>query len=236
MQKEQESPSVMTALLFGPSCAIVILIYIDVYNYFTSCLQTVIFHRGGIPMKVILLNGSRREKGCTYTALSVVADTLRENGIDAEIIHAVPDKAVVTAVAEKMQSADGLVIGSPVYWASPTGEIVSFMDQLAGMAGNALVHKVGATVASARRAGTTATLDVLNKYLSYHQMISVASSYWPMVHGNTPDEVRRDEEGLQIMRTLGRNMAWILQCIEAGKKAGIAAPETEAKIMTNFIR
>ena len=178
-------------------------------------------------MKVILLNGSRREKGCTYTALSVVADTLRENGIDAEIIHAVPDKAVVTAVAEKLNTADGLVIGSPVYWASPTGEIMSFMDQLAGMAGSALVHKVGATVASARRAGTTATLDVLNKYLAYHQMISVASSYWPMVHGNTPDEVKR---------TLGRNMAWILKCIEAGKKAGIDAPQTEAKIMTNFIR
>ena len=91
-------------------------------------------------------------------------------------------------------------------------------------------------VASARRAGTTATLDVLNKYLAYHQMVSVASNYWPMVHGNTPEEVKKDEEGLQIMRTLGRNMAWILKCIEAGKKAGIEAPVTEAKIMTNFIR
>lgn len=187
-------------------------------------------------MKVILLNGSRREKGCTYTALSVIADTLKENGIDAEIIHAVSDTATVNAVAEKMKTADGLVIGSPVYWASPSGEIVSFMDQLAGKAGAALVHKVGATVASARRAGTTATLDVLNKYLAYHQMVSVASNYWPMVHGNTPDEVRQDAEGLQIMRVLGRNMAWILKCIEAGKKAGITAPETEAKIMTNFIR
>ncbi|MCI5531832.1 MAG: flavodoxin family protein [Caecibacter massiliensis] len=187
-------------------------------------------------MKVILLNGSRREKGCTYTALSVVADTLKENGIDAEIIHAIPDTAAVNAVAEKMKTADGLVIGSPVYWASPSGEIVSFMDQLAGKAGAALVHKVGATVASARRAGTTATLDVLNKYLAYHQMVSVASNYWPMVHGNTPDEVRQDAEGLQIMRVLGRNMAWILKCIEAGKKAGISAPETEAKVMTNFIR
>ena len=187
-------------------------------------------------MKVILLNGSRREKGCTYTALSVVADTLKENGIDAEIIHAIPDTATVNAVAEKMKTADGLVIGSPVYWASPSGEIISFMDQLAGKAGAALVHKVGATVASARRAGTTATLDVLNKYLAYHQMVSVASNYWPMVHGNTPDEVRQDAEGLQIMRVLGRNMAWILKCIEAGKKAGISAPETEAKVMTNFIR
>ena len=187
-------------------------------------------------MKVILLNGSRREKGCTYTALSVIADTLKENGIDAEIIHAVPDTATVNTVAEKMKTADGLVIGSPVHWASPSGELVSSMDQLPGKAGAALVHKVGATVASARRAGTTATLDVLNKYLAYHQMVSVASNYWPMVHGNTPDEVRQDAEGLQIMRVLGRNMAWILKCIEAGKKAGITAPETEAKIMTNFIR
>lgn len=187
-------------------------------------------------MKVILLNGSRREKGCTYTALSVVADTLKENGIDAEIIHAVPDAATVNAVAEKMKTADGLVIGSPVYWASPSGEIISFMDQLAGKAGAYLTHKVGATVTSARRAGTTATLDVLNKYLAYHQMVSVASNYWPMVHGSTPEDVRQDAEGLQIMRILGRNMAWILKCIEAGKKAGIAAPETEAKVMTNFIR
>ena len=187
-------------------------------------------------MKVILLNGSRREKGCTYTALSVVADTLKENGVDAEIVHAVPDDATVNAVAEKLKTADGLVIGSPVYWASPSGEIISFMDKLASKAGALLAHKVGATVASARRAGTTATLDVLNKYLAYHQMVSVASNYWPMVHGNTPDEVKKDAEGLQIMRILGRNMAWILKCIEAGKKAGIDAPETEAKVMTNFIR
>ena len=135
-----------------------------------------------------------------------------------------------------MKTADGLVIGSPVYWASPSGEIISFMDKLAGTAGAELVHKVGATVASARRGGTTATLDVLNKYLSYHQMVSVAGNYWPMVHGNTPAEVQQDKEGLQIMRILGRNMAWVLKCIEAGKKAGIEAPKTEDKIFTNFIR
>lgn len=187
-------------------------------------------------MKVILLNGSRREKGCTYTALSVVADTLREEGIDAEVIHAIPSDEAVSAVAEKVKNADGIVIGSPVYWASPSGEIVMFMDKLAGKAGAALAHKVGATVASARRAGTTATLDVLNKYISYHQMISVGSNYWLMVHGNTPQEVMRDEEGLQIMRVLGRNMAWILKCIEAGKKVGITVPEAEGKIKTNFIR
>ena len=188
-------------------------------------------------MKVILLNGSRREKGCTYTALSVVADTLKENGIDAEIVHALPDDAIVDAVAEKMKTADGLVIGSPVYWASPSGEIISFMDKLAGKAGADLTHKVGATVTSARRAGTTATLDVLNKYLSYHQMVSVASNYWPMVHGNTPEEVRQDEEGLQIMRVLGRNMAWFLKLKEAGEKAGVPLPkQEEVRIATNYIR
>ena len=187
-------------------------------------------------MKVILLNGSRREKGCTYTALSVVADTLKENGIDAEIVHAVPDDATVDAVAEKMKAADGLVIGSPVYWASPSGEIISFMDKLAGKAGAALTHKVGATVASARRAGTTATLDVLNKYLAYHQMVSVASNYWPMVHGNTPEEVRQDAEGMQTMRNLARNLLWMVQCIQAGKAAGLQPPQAESEARTNFIR
>ena len=187
-------------------------------------------------MKVILLNGSRREKGCTYTALSVVADTLKENGIDAEIVHAVPDDATVDAVAEKIKAADGLVIGSPVYWASPSGEIISFMDKLAGKAGAALTHKVGATVASARRAGTTATLDVLNKYLAYHQMVSVASNYWPMVHGNTPEEVRQDAEGMQTMRNLAKNLAWMMKCFEAGKVAGVPLPETERGNQTNFIR
>lgn len=187
-------------------------------------------------MKVILLNGSRREKGCTYTALTVVADTLREEGIDAEVIHAIPTDDVISAVAEKVKTCDGVVLGSPVYWASPSGEMVLFMDKLAGKAGAYLAHKVGATVTSARRAGTTATLDVLNKYIAYHQMVNVGSSYWPMVHGNTPEEVMKDEEGLQIMHVLGRNMAWILKCIDAGKKAGIAVPEKETPIKTNFIR
>lgn len=187
-------------------------------------------------MKVILLNGSRRENGCTYTALTEVSNALQDNGIDTEIIHALPTDASVKTVADKLKAADGLVIGSPVYWASPSGEIVTFMDKLAAAAGPSLFHKVGAAIASARRAGTTATLDVLNKYLQYHQMVIVSSNYWNMVHGNTPEEVRQDKEGLQIMRVLGRNMAWLLKCIEAGKKAGINVPEAEPKIMTNFIR
>lgn len=187
-------------------------------------------------MNVILLNGSRREHGCTCTALSVVADALKENGIHTEIIHAVPSDETVAMVAEKLKTADGIVIGSPVYWASPSGEIITFLDKLAGTAGSSLVHKVGAVVASARRGGTTATLDVLAKYIEYHEMILATSNYWPMVHGNTPDEVKQDKEGIQIMHVLGNNMAWILKCIEAGKKAGINPPAAEPKVKTNFIR
>lgn len=104
------------------------------------------------------------------------------------------------------------------------------------MAGKDMLHKPAAAVASARRAGTTATLDVLQKYFSYHEMPVVSANYWNMVHGNTPAEVQQDEEGLQIMRTLGSNMAWLLKCIEAGKAAGITTPQAEDKIKTNFIR
>lgn len=187
-------------------------------------------------MKVLLLNGSRREKGCTYTALSEIAQTLEKQGIQAEIIHAVPETEIIKSVAEKVKTADGLVVGSPVYWASPSGEIISFMDRLSSLAGKDLLHKPAAAVASARRAGTTATLDVLFKYFTYHQMPIVSANYWTMVHGNTPEEVKKDEEGMQIMRVLGNNMAWLLKCIEAGKNNGVQIPETEAKIMTNFIR
>ena len=121
-------------------------------------------------MKVLLLNGSRREKGCTYTALCEIAQTLEQNGVESEIVHAVPTMDNIKSVAEKMKTVDGLVVGSPVYWASPSGEIMEFMDRLASLAGKDMLHKPAAAVASARRAGTTATIDVLNKYFSYHQM------------------------------------------------------------------
>ena len=145
-------------------------------------------------------------------------------------------KKYAAAAAAFMKEADALIVGSPVYLASPSGQIIEFMDKFASKAGKDMIHKPAAAVASARRAGTTATLDVLIKYFTYHQMPVVSGNYWTMVHGNTPDDVRKDAEGLQIMRTLGNNMAWLLKCIEAGKKAGIDAPETEQKIMTNFIR
>lgn len=193
-------------------------------------------------MKVLLLNGSRREKGCTYTALSLVAKELEAAGIDTEIIYiglnAVNGKldALVKDVAAKMKETDGLVVGSPVYYASPTGEIQVFLDRFAGVAGADLRHKPAAAIASARRAGTSTTLDVLNKYLMYNEMPVVSSNYWNMVHGNTPEEVLQDKEGVQIMETLGRNMAWLLKSIEAGKKAGVEEPSKPVKVMTNFIR
>ena len=193
-------------------------------------------------MKVLLLNGSRKEKGCTYTALSLVAKQLEAAGIDTEIIYiglnAINSKLdeLVKDVAAKMQDADGLVIGSPVYYASPSGEIQVFLDRFAGVAGAALRHKPAAAVASARRAGTSTTLDVLNKYLMYNEMPVVSSNYWNMVHGNTPEEVLQDKEGVQIMETLGKNMAWLLKSIEAGKKAGVEEPAKPVKVMTNFIR
>lgn len=193
-------------------------------------------------MKVLLLNGSRREKGCTYTALSLVAKELEAAGIDTEIIYiglnTVNGKldALVKDVAAKMKEADGLVVGSPVYYASPTGEIQVFLDRFAGVAGADLRHKPAAAIASARRAGTSTTLDVLNKYLMFNEMPVVSSNYWNMVHGNTPEEVLQDKEGVQIMETLGRNMAWLLKSIEAGKKAGVEEPSKPVKVMTNFIR
>ena len=193
-------------------------------------------------MKVLLINGSPHEKGCTYTALSLVAKELEKAGIDTEIIYvglnAVNGKLddLVKEAAAKAKEADGFVFGSPVYYASPTGEIQVFLDRFAGVAGADLRHKPAAAIASARRAGTSTTLDVLNKYLMYNEMPVVSSNYWNMVHGNTPEEVLQDKEGVQIMETLGKNMAWLLKCLEAGKKAGVEEPAKPAKVMTNFIR
>ncbi len=193
-------------------------------------------------MKVLLINGSRREHGCTYTALSEISSILKDEGIDSEIVF-VGYQAIngnidelVDKVTEIAQDVDGIIIGSPVYFASPTGEIISFLDRLFVSAGDALCHKPAAAITSARRAGTTATLDVLNKYFAYNQMPIVTSNYWNMVHGNYPDEVKQDEEGMQTMEILARNMAWILKCIEAGKNAGIKEPDLPEKKRTNFIR
>jgi len=193
-------------------------------------------------MKVLMINGSRNAAGCTFTALSEIAKELNAEGIDTEILHvgkgAVDGKVneMVQAAIEKMKESDGLIIGSPVYYASPSGEVIAFLDRFFGAGAQVLRHKPAAAIASARRAGTTSSLDVLNKYIQYSEMPLVTSNYWPMVHGSVPADVLKDEEGIQIMHLLGKNMAWILRCIEVGKKAGIEAPAEVEKIKTNFIR
>lgn len=193
-------------------------------------------------MKVILINGSRRKSGCTYTALTEAASALKKEGIETEIFFVGTDAVngnidrAVKAAGEKVKEADGIIIGSPVYYASPSGEVLSFLDRLFWLYGEDMKHKPGAAVVSARRAGTTASLDVLNKYFMINEMPVVSSQYWNMVHGNSPEEVRKDEEGMQIMRTLGRNMAWLLKCIAAGKEKGIVPGPAEKRAHTNFIR
>ncbi len=206
-------------------------------------------------MKVLLINGSPHEKGCTYTALCEAASVLEKEGIEAEILHIASSPVggcmgcgackklgkcvqgdIVNEFLKKAKEADGFIFGSPVHFAGATGALTSFMDR-AFYAGSTLVqNKPAAAIASCRRGGATATFDQLNKYFAIRSMPIVTSQYWNMVHGNTPDEVRQDKEGMQTMRTLAQNMAWILACIEAGKKAGVTAPTYEAPQKTNFIR
>lgn len=206
-------------------------------------------------MKVLLLNGSPNEKGCTYTALTEVANALESCGVETELLWLGREPLagcsgcgacgklgkcvhgdVVNAAAEKARACDGLVVGSPVHYAAAPGQLTSALDRLFFSAGSALRFKPGAAVVSARRAGTTAALDQLNKYFTINQMPVVSSRYWNMVHGSCPDDVRKDEEGLAVMRTLGRNMAWLLKSIEAGRSAGLELPEQEPPVRTNFIR
>lgn len=208
-------------------------------------------------MNVLLINRSSRQTGCTYTALSEVASALQAEGVETELYH-LGSKPLRDCIAcEKCaeldnvcrfnddpinecirlaEQADGFVFGTPVYYAHPSGRILSALDRMFYAGKRAFAHKPGAAVASARRAGTTASLDVLNKYFTISEMPVVSSSYWNMVHGNTPDEVLQDKEGLQTMRNLGRNMAWLLKCIEAGKATGISVPVSESRFRTSFIR
>ena len=208
-------------------------------------------------MKVLLFNGSPHKAGCTFTALSEVAKSLEEAGIETEILQigsrgfrgctgcrgcrsgngcVFGKEDGLNDILGRCEEADGFVFGSPVYYASPNGAMLSFMDRLFYSGAKALAHKPGACVCSARRAGTTASLDVLSKYLTINQMPVVSSTYWPMVHGNTPAEVLQDKEGLQTMRNAARNLVWLVSCIQAGKQAGISAPQAERDSRTNFIR
>ncbi|MGN0162705.1 MAG: flavodoxin family protein [Candidatus Ornithomonoglobus sp.] len=205
-------------------------------------------------MKVLIINGSPHKNGCTYTALCEVARSLGENGVDSEIVW-IGNGAVhgciacggcgktgrcvfddgVNEISDKMAECDGLIVGSPVYYASPNGSVYSLLDRLFGICPS-LAHKPAAAVVSARRGGTTAAIDGLNKYFTIRQMPVVSSTYWNMVHGSKPEDVLQDKEGLQSMRNLGKNMAWLIKCIEAGKKAGIDIPVAETAEKTNFIR
>ena len=205
-------------------------------------------------MKVMLVNGSLHEQGCTYTALCEVAKALNANGVETEI-YQLGDKSVsgckgcwackktgkcviddcVNDFVEKAAEFDGFVFGSPVYYASAAGALISFMDRVFYSGGKFLAYKPAAAVVSCRRAGASTTFDVINKYFAINNMPIVGSNYWNEIHGNTAEEAVQDEEGLQTMRILGNNMAWLLKCIEMGKNAGLE-PLRERKIMTNFIR
>lgn len=206
-------------------------------------------------MKVILVNGSPHKQGCTYTALEEVKKTLKKNGIETEDFWLgnkpmagcigcgsclekgkcfVEDK--VNEFLEKVPSADGFIFGTPVHFASGSGMITSFMDRVFYGRRNLFKNKLAACVVSCRRGGATSTFDQINKYFAMNNMPIVTSQYWNMVHGSKPEDVLKDEEGLQTMRTLGNNMAWLLKCIEAGKNAGVEEPENEKIIQTNFIK
>ena len=205
-------------------------------------------------MKVLLVNGSMHEKGCTYTALCEVAKALNENGVETEIFwlgmkpisgcrgcaacrtlgKCVIDD-VVNEFAEKAKEFDGYVFGSPVHYASAAGALVSFMDRAFYCGAKHMAYKPAAAVVSSRRAGASTTFDVINKYFTINNMLIVGSNYWNEVHGNKSEDVLQDAEGLQTMRILGNNMAWTLQCLELGKQAGLT-PKKEDKIRTNFIR
>lgn len=207
-------------------------------------------------MKVLLINGSPRGDKCTRRALEIAAAEIEANGVETEIID-VGSKPVqgcigcgscvklgkcvfsddgVNECVEKMRECDGVIIGSPVHYAAASGAVTSFMDRACYSGGSAFAYKPGAAVVSCRRGGASAAFDQLNKYFTILNMPIVSSNYWNMVHGNTPEEVMQDEEGVQTMKILGKNMAWLVKVIDAGKNNGIPVPEREEKIKTNYIR
>ncbi len=207
-------------------------------------------------MSVIMLNGSPHKNGCTYTALSVVAEELKAQGIESEIIwlgnnpirgcigcagckdtaRCVFNDDVVNEIGEKLINADGYVFGAAVHYASPNGAMIAAMDRLFYSHGRYMKNKPAAAVVSARRAGTTASFDALNKYITINNMIMVPSTYWNMVHGNKPEDVLKDEEGVTIMRAIGSNMAWLIKLLASAKGTALEAPVPVPKARTNFIR
>ncbi len=206
-------------------------------------------------MKVLLINGSPRKKSCTLTALNEVAKALEASGIDSHIVS-IGSKTIRGCIAcnkcietgycifkddpinewiDIMKECDGLIVGSPVYYAAPNPSLCAALDRMFYYKSADYAFKPGAAVVSCRRAGSTAALDCLNKFFTIAQMPIVSSQYWNMVHGNTPEEVANDLEGLQTMRVLGRNMAWLLKCIDVAKNS-VPLPEQEERFWTNFVR
>jgi len=211
-------------------------------------------------MKVIAFNGSPKSKGNTYHALKIVMEELEKEGIEAEIVHVgnksirgclacnkcavnkdekcIQSKDPVNEWIAKMKEADGILLGSPVYFASMAGTMKSFLDRafyVNGANKGLFRHKVGASVVAVRRSGGLPTFNALNNYLSYAEMLIPSSNYWNVIHGAKPGEVEQDEEGVQIMQVLGRNMAWLMKLVENGK-GNIPAPEAAKKRYMNFIR
>ena len=206
-------------------------------------------------MKVLLVNGGPHKEGCTYTALSEVSKALNNEGIETEIfwIGLKPISGCIACgkcketgrcvfdddvnkLGARLDEFDALVLGSPVYYSGPTGQMCSFCDRLFFSNSAKMAGKLAAAVVSCRRGGATASFDRLNKYFTITNMQVVGSQYWNMVHGFTPEDVRKDLEGLQTMRTLGENMAWLLKCIELGKQNGIEKPQYEPITFTHFIQ
>ncbi len=211
-------------------------------------------------MKVLLVNGSPNEKGCTYTALQEIAKTLTAENIESEVFwigrkpiagctacHAC-EKLGTCVIKDQVQlfqdlarTSDGFIFGSPVHYAGASGPLISFMNrafisELVGNGNRAFYLKPAAAIVSARRAGTTTAFSQLNKFFELQEMPVVSSCYWNMVHGDTPAEVAQDAEGLHVMRVLARNMAYLLRCLKAGSDSGVPLPFREEPVFTNFIR
>lgn len=206
-------------------------------------------------MKALLVNGSPNEYGCTYTALSEVEKTLHKYDIETEILY-LGKKPIAGCIAcmhcsktgrcvfndqvnqtlDKLEHYDAIILGSPVYYAGPSGQLTAFLDRLFFCSKSRMSGKLGASIVSCRRGGASSAFDQLNKYFTISNMPVVSSQYWNQVHGYTSEDVQKDEEGLQTMRTLGENMAWLLRSIDAGRKNGIAAPQYEPRMQTNFIK
>ena len=206
-------------------------------------------------MNVLMINGSPHEKGCTYTSLKEIAGELKKNGIHSSIVHIGKDgirgctacmgcvktgycvnkEDKVNECIDLLKKADGFIVGSPVYFAGPNASLCGFLDRMFYMKANPYAFKPGAAIVTSRRDGTSAAFDRLNKYFTFAQMPIVSSHYWNSLHGNKAEELSQDVEGLQMMRILGRNMSWLLKCIDKAKSE-VPYPELEARQKMSFIR